>query len=56
MEIMEEKNLEEELPPMFRALNGFTETNQTLNENFLTRIFCATGICLGCRHSLMQPF
>ena len=48
IETMEVKYSEEKLQPMFRALEEFASTHQTLNETFLTMIFCAIVICLGC--------
>ena len=53
---MEENCSKEELQPMFRALEEFIENHPPLNETFLTELFCANSICLGCQHALIQPF
>ena len=47
---MGDKSSKDKLQPMFRALEEYVKSHQTLNEIFLIKILCATGICLGSGH------
>ena len=53
---MQEKYSDGKLQPMFGTLEELTENHQPLNKTLLNQITCATGICLGCGHSLKQLF